>query len=346
MSTSNNIIFPERLRPGDMIAITAPSSGVPLHLHPQLDEAISHLRSRGYQVIEGKCLRAQYKNKSADKKLRAAELMSFLVDPAIKAIMPPWGGDLGMELLELMDFDQLRQCQPKWFIGFSDLTTFQFPLTILTGWATLHSPNLMQFGAELADKTTQGVWHILEGERGTKVQQEASSTFYYEGSHSGVKSIHPQTTEWKRLNLCTDEVCFQGRLIGGCLDIIGRLAGTRFGNFPQFRDAQAGEGVILFIENVEMGPCELTRALLSLRLQGWFTGLRGILIGRNAGPDISDSTQLNYLDALQAVLGDLSVPVLYDADIGHIPPQISLVNGAWAEVRFCEGRASVIQQLA
>lgn len=84
-----------------------------MHLHPQLDEAISHLRSRGYQVIEGKCLRAQYKNKSADKKLRAAELMSFLVDPAIKAIMPPWGGDLGMELLELMDLTNYGNVSPS-----------------------------------------------------------------------------------------------------------------------------------------------------------------------------------------------------------------------------------------
>lgn len=108
-----NIRIPPKLSPGDLIAITAPSSGVPEHLHPRLELAIQHLRNRGYQVIEGECLRQQFKNKSADKLLRAQELMSFLAAPEVKAVMPPWGGDLSMELLELIDFTQLAYLTPK-----------------------------------------------------------------------------------------------------------------------------------------------------------------------------------------------------------------------------------------
>lgn len=55
-----NIRIPPKLSPGDLIAITAPSSGVPEHLHTRLELAIQHLRNRGYQVIEGECLRQQY----------------------------------------------------------------------------------------------------------------------------------------------------------------------------------------------------------------------------------------------------------------------------------------------
>ncbi len=61
-----NIRIPPKLSPGDLIAITAPSSGVPEHLHPRLELAIQHLRNRGYQVVEGECLRQQLKNKSVN----------------------------------------------------------------------------------------------------------------------------------------------------------------------------------------------------------------------------------------------------------------------------------------
>ncbi len=67
--------------------------------------------------------------------------------------------------------------------------------------------------------------------------------------------------------------------------------------------------------------------------------------GRSAAPDVSDPTKHNYLDALKAAFENIAVPVLYDVDIGHIPPQISLVNGADATVFFAENGSWVTQQL-
>lgn len=344
-----NIHFPPSLVAGDLIAITAPSSGVPAYLHPRLDLAINHLRRRGYRVLEGKCLRAQYKNKSADKHARAEELMSFLCNPEIKAVMPPWGGDLGMELLELLDFERLAVQAPKWFIGFSDLSTFHFPLSLRSGWATVHGPNLMELGAGNLDLTTRALWDIVESPRGNQVTQHASSAYQVEENQWGVATDAgfnlTQPTQWKMLNNETECVAFSGRLIGGCLDIISRLAGTEWGNLPPFIHQCGNDGVILYFENVEMGPCELTRALYSLRLHGWLTSLNGILIGRNAGPDADNSTQQNYLDALHSALGGLNIPVIYDVDIGHIPPQMSLVNGALATVTYRHHRGSITQQL-
>ena len=78
-----SVRFPPKLNPGDVIAVMAPSSGVSPHLHPQLDRAIDNVKKRGFRVIEGTCLRAQFKNKSADKTSRADELMSLLTDPEI-----------------------------------------------------------------------------------------------------------------------------------------------------------------------------------------------------------------------------------------------------------------------
>nr|WP_246494769.1 LD-carboxypeptidase [Brenneria izadpanahii] len=89
-----NIRFPARLVPGDLIAITAPSSGVPPALHPRLEFAIDTLKKRGFSVIEGRCLRSEYKNKSSHSVSRAKELTDFLSNPEIKAVMPP-GGRVG-----------------------------------------------------------------------------------------------------------------------------------------------------------------------------------------------------------------------------------------------------------
>ena len=80
-----SVLFPPRLAPGDVIGVTAPSAGVPEHLHPRLELAIKNLKKRGYQVREGRCLRSQHKNKSATKFSRVEELMSYLTDPDIKA---------------------------------------------------------------------------------------------------------------------------------------------------------------------------------------------------------------------------------------------------------------------
>lgn len=116
---------------------------------------------------------------------------------------------------------------------------------------------------------------------------------------------------------------------------------SRLGLCPHYVD----KNIALYFESVEMAPCELTRVLFNLRLQGWFVNLNGVLIGRSAAPDISDPTKYNYLDALKAAFEYVAVPVLYNVDIGHVPPQISPVNGADATIFFAENGSSVTQQL-
>src|SRR3546814_10269446 len=69
--------------------------------------------------------------------------MSMLLDPEVRAVVPPWGGELAIDLLDLLDWDALAQAEPTWLVGYSDLTTVMVPLTLRTGWATLHGSNLM-----------------------------------------------------------------------------------------------------------------------------------------------------------------------------------------------------------
>lgn len=92
------VTYPKPLHPGDLIAVTAPSSGVSGAALARRDLALEHLRMQGYRVVEGECLRSEHKNASAIKKSRASELSGFLHDPEVAAIFPPWGGELASEL--------------------------------------------------------------------------------------------------------------------------------------------------------------------------------------------------------------------------------------------------------
>lgn len=343
------ISYPKSLASGDLIAVTAPSAGVAERFHPRLNLAVDALRKRGFCVLEGKCLRQQQKDASATPQQRASELMEFLTDPEVAAVMPPWGGELAIELLPLIDFEGLRAHPAKWFSGFSDLSTLQLPLTLLSGWATLHGPNLMELGAAEPDELTASIWRVLTASGVGWLSQTASRKFQRQGAdwvtQPGANLTLSEDTLWKRLDGSAEPVQLKGRLIGGCLDTVARLAGTRYGNVPQFIGTSRRDGVLLYLENVEMKPCELLRALFSVRLCGWFEGLNGILIGRSAAPDASEHTDFSYVDALQSALNGVKCPVLYDMDIGHVPPQLSLVNGALAQVEFHGGSGTVAQHL-
>lgn len=329
---------PKPLAAGDLIAITAPSSGVQPSRHARLDRALDALRQLGYRVVEGDCLRAEQQQASAPAAQRAAELMRFLCDPAVAAVMPPWGGERAIELLPLLDFEALAALPPKWLVGFSDLSTLQLPLLLRAGWSSLHGPNLMEHGAAEVDTTTAAVWKLLAAAPGEAVQQPASSAYRGAGQQVdwGVDPaagfILSEPTRWARLDGMAAPLTLEGRLVGGCLDTIARLAGTPYGELPAFVRACGSEGTLLFLENCEMAPCELLRCLSSLRLHGWFEGLAGLLIGRSAGP--AQQGDLGTRQVLLDVLGDLPLPVLVDLDIGHVPPQLSLLQGGLARVHF------------
>jgi muramoyltetrapeptide carboxypeptidase len=341
----SKIRFPHPLRRGDFIAVTAPSSGVSGPALVRLDLVLDHLRSLGYRIVEGQCLRKQTKDASAPRDQRAQELMQFFLDPAVAAIFPPWGGELASELLELIDFDRLKSVQPKWLLGYSDLSTLQMPLTLVSGWATAHGSNLMDLAPTQTDALTTSVLKILGANFGEVIRQESSHLFQNKWINYAVQADAPlnltETTQWQRLDGESESLEFEGRIIGGCIDTIAGLAGTRFGDVPRFVQASMQHGTILYLENVEMAPPALVRALLSLRRHGWFDGLTGLLIGRNAGPEPKSAESLSYVEALRAVLGSLPYPIIFDVDIGHQPPQFTVINGSLAKVTFEAGRGSL-----
>ena len=105
------------LEEGTTIGVTAPSSGVPSELHDLLHTAFKSMERKGFNIICGETAWTQDKAKSASAKKRGEEFNQMMSNDNIHLIIPPWGGELLVEVLEYIDFDNI---QNKWVLGYSD----------------------------------------------------------------------------------------------------------------------------------------------------------------------------------------------------------------------------------
>jgi muramoyltetrapeptide carboxypeptidase LdcA involved in peptidoglycan recycling len=343
------IRYPRPLRPGDTVGVTAPSSGVPARLEGRLDFAVERLRAAGYPVRLGEALRSEG-IVSAPAPVRAAELTAMLTDPAVRAVVPPWGGELAIDLLGRLDWEALG-ADPTWLVGFSDLSTLLLPLTLRTGVATLHGHNLMD--SPYAPPTGLLGWlDVATAARGATLEQ--ASPRVHRGSGWDDWESDPTPTEWTldsrgswvRLDAgaAPDEpVDVTGRLVGGCVETVSFLAGTAFGDVPGFAAAHAPEGLVVYLDVFGWSANDVGRAMWGMRHAGWFDAANAVLVSRSRAPEYEGFT---LHDAVRDALGDLGVPVLADVECGHVPPYLALVNGAVARVRHDATASTVTQTLA
>jgi muramoyltetrapeptide carboxypeptidase LdcA involved in peptidoglycan recycling len=331
--------FPAPLRPGDTIGVTAPSSGVPDGLRPRLEAGVESLRSRGYDVVLGECLYGGGVT-SAPKEQRAEELTRMLLDPQVRAVVPPWGGELAIDLLDQLDWDALRDAEPTWLVGFSDLTTLMLPATLLLDWATLHGSNLM----DTAYRPAPGTLHWTDVAAATAPFTQSSPGRYRNGwdDYESDPGVSEMTLDlegtWSLLDGGSAE--FGGRLVGGCIDVLSALAGTPYGDVPAFGNTHAEEGLVIFLEAADADAYRVGRALHGFRHAGWFEHVTGIVIGRSGAPDSPDLTQR---EAVADALGPLGLPVVLDVECGHSQPFLPLVSGAQARVVVDGERREITQ---
>ncbi len=331
------IRYPRPLGRGSRIVVTAPSSGVQAALHPRLDLALEHLRGQGFVVEEGRCLRDERHGASAPAAERAAELERTLMRDDVDALIPPWGGELAVELLDRLDWGALARARPKWVLGYSDTSTWMLPLTLRLGWATAHGPCLMDLVPGQDDALTREALKPLQAAPGQVFRQRQSRAWQKRWTDfaTAPASTYALTepTRWRSLQGRGREA-FDGRLFGGCLDTLVHVAGTVHGHGAGFIQQHRTEGVVLYLENAGGSPGDVVRGFHRLRWAGWLDGLAGVLLGRNAAPETTGEHALRHDEALRTSFGTLPCPVLADVDIGHVPPQMVLVNGAHAQVRW------------
>ncbi|KEZ53628.1 S66 family peptidase [Metabacillus indicus] len=329
------------LKSNAVIGVTAPSSGVPQELHGLLKQATGKMESRGYTIITGETAWTQEKAKSAHAAKRSEEFNQMMQDDRIDFILPPWGGELAMEMLEGVDYDAIKE---KWILGYSDVSVLTLAITLKTGMATAHGTNLIDLRGESSDPIT-AMWEtVLKTERGGKVTQTSSQKYQKEWQHENPTPHVYHLTEptvWKTVSGQAEQV--KGRLLGGCIDVIKHLAGTPLGDVKAFSQTHiGGDPILWYFENCALTATDLRISLVQLKMAGWFENCSGILFGRSpANHPVEGYTAEDVYEDLASELG---VPVIYDIDCGHQPPQLTLINGAFAEVTVENGKGIVVQE--
>ncbi|MEU4257896.1 S66 peptidase family protein [Streptomyces fradiae] len=339
------IRYPRPLRPGDRVAVTSPSSGVPEALRARLDTAVRAVEARGYEVVVGDCMDGAG-HVSAPAAARAAELTRMLTDPDVRAVVPPWGGETAIDLVPLLDWDRLREAEPTWLVGWSDMSTLLTPLTLLTGTATLHGNNLM----DTPYRTPEGLlsWlDVVTVPEGGSFTQTPPGRHRSSGWDDWAADPHVDTMvldtagTWRRLDGPGD-VDVRGRLVGGCVETLHHVVGSPYGDVPTFARAHAPEGLIVYVEAGEDDAFAICRALHGMRLAGFFDAASAVLVGRTAAPG---RPSLSQDEAVLDALGTLGVPLIADVECGHVPPYLPLVNGARARVVHTATRSELTQTL-
>ncbi|RIW34000.1 LD-carboxypeptidase [Bacillus salacetis] len=323
------------------IGVTAPSSGVQEALHDMFRLAIERMSSRGFNVVTGDTAWTQDKAKSAPSRNRAEEFNEMMRNEEIDAIIPPWGGELLIEVLQDIDFSSIKN---KWLLGYSDISALMLAITLKTGIATAHGTNFVDLRGEYWDETTAMWQEVLSTKPGGTVIQHSSPQYQKEWKHGEPAPCVfdlTEETEWKTVG--DNPVKLEGRLLGGCIDILRHLVGTDYGDVAAFREEHIpSEPVIWFLENCDMNATDLRRSLVQMKYAGWFENCSGILFGRSdANAPVGNYTAE---DVYQAMADELGIPIVYDIDCGHMPPQVTFINGAHAIVDVADGKGTVEQR--
>ncbi|MGP4072918.1 S66 family peptidase [Piscibacillus sp. B03] len=328
------------LEKGATLGVTAPSSGVPSDLHHLLHSAKNSMEQKGYTIEFGDTVWTQDKAKSAPAKKRADEFNQMMQNDEIHAIIPPWGGELLIETLEHIDFETI---QNKWILGYSDVSLLLLAITLKTGIATAHGTNLVDLRGDYSDDTTAKWQQVLSTKPGESVLQHSSEKYQKEWQFDKptphIFNLTEQTN-WKSTE--RGPVKLEGRLLGGCIDVLTHVVGTPYGDVASFREKYINnEPVIWYLENAESSTASLRRSLVQMKLAGWFENCSGIMFGRSP----ANTPVGNYTaeDVYNELAEELQIPILYDIDCGHVPPQMTFVNGAYAEVEFESGKGKVKQ---
>lgn len=338
------MIYPANLEKGFNIGVTATSSGFDNEAdYRRLDSAIAHFKERGYPVIVTPNVRTCCKGRSSDGRTRAGELTELVKDSAVRAIFAASGGDFLVEMLPYLDFEVIKD-NPKWVQGFSDTTGLTFVITTNLDIATLYSYNFSSFGMANWHSSLSDNLLMLEGKDITQNSFEKYQDGYYPRITGLEEFVLEKEVRWDILlpdqYRENREIHIQGRILGGCMDCLLNLVGTRYDKTAAFAERYRKDGILWFLESYSLNSEEIVRGLWQLREAGWFKHAAGFIFGRPAMFDTH--YDISYKEAAYSVLGEMGVPMIFDADIGHQPPVFTMINGALAAVKYNDNKGAII----
>ena len=295
-------VKPDYLKAGDKVALISPSYFTPME---NVERTADVLRSWGLEPVVGpsvgKVTDGQYAGTIAE---RASDIRWALNDPDIKAIICNRGGYGSIQLIDELSLEEWGR-NPKWFCGFSDITTFH-GLLARAGVMSIHGTMSSFLAAGGTDATSTLVRDLLLG----KVPR-------YE------VPVHDQSI----LGTAT------GILVGGNICTFAPNLGTQ-------ADATLGRDLILFIEEVEESMHNIDRQLNILRKKGVLDRCKGVILGEftDCGTEF---TYENVEAMLRQYFQKYNIPVLCGFPAGHGDVNLPLVMGAPVTINVTQSGATV-----
>lgn len=311
------------------IGITAMSAGVGKYIE-EYKKSISNLEKNGFNIIETGNVRNNC-NPSSDAITRAKELDRLFLDDDVDMILNASGGDFLLEMLPYVNFENIAK-NPKYVMGSSDATGLLYVITTALDIATIYGFNAASYDQENLHESQLNSFEIMKG---NLIEQNSFEKYEKE---KGDRSISYNLTEkvfWENIN---GNVDIKGRIIGGCIDCIRNIIGTKYDKTKEFIEKYKDDGIIWYFDNFALTVEDFYLTLIQFREAGWFKYTKGVITGRVKYP--GGFTEMQYQEALKKALGD-EIPMVFNADIGHVVPKMTIINGSIAHIVSNNGQGKI-----
>ena len=272
--------IPSYLKKGDTIGIVCPSGFMPFE---KAATCIAILQQWGYKVLVGKTLGNQFHYFSGTDAERLADMQSMLDNTEVKAILCGRGGYGMSRIIDQLDFKQFTK-NPKWLIGFSDITVLHAHVFQQYNIASLHAPMAAAFN---------------EGEYQNVFVQSLRKALQGRAANYSVKA-HTLNRAGKA----------SGKLVGGNLSLLAHLIGSK--------SSFTTKNKILFLEDVGEYLYNIDRMMIQLKRCGMLDKISGLIIG--GFTDIKDTTIPFGSDVLTVIgehVKEYDYPVCFDFPVSH-----------------------------
>lgn len=321
--------YPPVLFVGQTIFVCAPSNGLNKKNEILFKKACKMFKEKGFCLKFSKNLKNTKGFVSASAFERAKEFEAAWLDPKTNCLCAVAGGQFMMEILPHLNAKKLKN-HKKLFVGFSDNTILCHFLLTHLDTCSLYAYNFYTFAYLNKHLSVNYAFKAI-----TEFKSEFSSFNKRESKRIYTKTGKETQIEFETLSNWEvlakgqnkeKEFCFKGRAVGGCIDVLLCYLGTKFDRTKKFLKKYKKQGFVWVFESCDIAPLEVKRALWQMKQNGWFKFVNGFVFGRpfNA-QNVGD---LSHKQAILEVLEEFDVPILFNADFGHVYPQIPLYLGA------------------
>jgi muramoyltetrapeptide carboxypeptidase len=299
------MLTPSYLKPGDSIGIIATARKIS---EAELLPALKKLSEWGLNVVVGKNIYEIENQYSGSDKQRTSDLQEMLDDDTIKAVIIARGGYGSVRIIDNIDFSKFRK-NPKWIIGYSDVTVLHSHIHQNFGIETLHATMPLNFPANGNDNNALN--SLKAAVFGEKLEYKTeSNTLNKTGKAEGI-------------------------LIGGNLSLLYALAGT-----PSDIDTS---GKILFIEDLDEYLYHIDRMMIQLKRSGKLKSLAGLVVGGMT--EMRDNTipfGKTAIEIVSEAVAEYNFPVCFDFPAGHIEDNRALIMGRNISLEITKDSATLL----